>query len=205
MDGVNNNSVRRNLFIGEQYYMSCACWNSQDNIISDNVFTGEYCNRSLTIWYGSERNMIFNNSISHGISIENSHNNTIQHNTYIDDGQTIGISLSLVSSNQNTLFENIFESCQLSSCRKNLIYHNYFIDNYWNQNVDDDGENNTWNGDFLSGGNYWFRFQSDDDFWGPNQDIIGSDGILDTPRIIVGDSKSYDYTLYKKSYNNNSI
>jgi len=103
----------------------------------------------------------------------------------------------------NTLLENIIKNNDMGIVIEggsgNLIYHNYFMDNYMTDAIDYEG-NNIWNGDFLTGGNYYSDFYTNDDFWGPNQDINGSDGIIDTPRYFPGDPGAYDYYPLKYPY-----
>ena len=77
----------------------------------------------------------------------------------------------------------------------NRIYHNTFIDNSMNAY---DAGNNYWNNDYPSGGNYWDDYEGVDFYRGPNQDIIGSDGIGDTPYDISGsDNKDYYPLMYE--------
>ncbi|MFO7618254.1 MAG: NosD domain-containing protein [Thermoplasmata archaeon] len=92
-----------------------------------------------------------------GISLYNSHNNTIVENQ-VTDNENYGI--LLISS----FFNN--------------IYHNSFINNV-NQAFDDGI--NLWDDGYPSGGNYWSDYAGADNFNGPNQDMPGSDGIGDTP------------------------
>jgi len=42
----------------------------------------------------------------------------------------------------------------------------------------------SWDYGYPSGGNYWSLYTGVDNYHGPNQEIIGSDGIGDTPYII---------------------
>lgn len=68
----------------------------------------------------------------------------------------------------------------------NLIYHNDFVDNAGQVQVDPDayGSANIWDDGYPSGGNYWSDYAGADLYKGPYQNITGSDGIGDTPRII---------------------
>jgi parallel beta-helix repeat protein len=69
------------------------------------------------------------------------------------------------------------------------IYHNNFINDYacaWPDWVFDDG--------YPSGGNYWSNFDEPsegayDNYSGPEQNIPGSDGIVDTPYVVYGGSE----------------
>ncbi len=147
-------------------------------------------------------------------------------NTIIDSKNFIGISLAYsgsrivsnrISGNQigvmiygsnHFISENTIKNndvgVEIVSGSNNLIYHNYF-DNFWNDAFNSGGGNNTWSGDFLSGGNYWHDFVGRDEFWGPNQDIYGSDGIFDLPFRIDGDPDSFDYYPLKYPYDSTQL
>ena len=72
----------------------------------------------------------------------------------------------------------------------NRIYHNTFLNN--SKNAYDAG-NNYWNDSYPSGGNYWDDYKWFDKYRGPNQNILGSDGIGDTPYDISGDGNNKDW------------
>jgi fibronectin type 3 domain-containing protein len=64
----------------------------------------------------------------------------------------------------------------------NKIYHNKFISN--SPQAFNGGAGNSWDDGYPSGGNYWSDFDSPgegayDDYHGPNQNISGSDDIVD--------------------------
>jgi len=78
----------------------------------------------------------------------------------------------------------------------NRIIHNNFIDNY-NQAYDDDF--NTYNktypldGEYWDyGGNYWSDYTGSDNFYGPDQNIPGSDTIGDTSYTVDGPGGNID-------------
>jgi hypothetical protein len=75
-----------------------------------------------------------------------------------------------------------------TNCINNLIYHNFFINNA-NQVCDNTNSGNQWDNGYPSGGNFWSDYNGVDDYKGPNQDILGSDEIGDTPYDIDGDSR----------------
>ncbi|MEW5937603.1 MAG: NosD domain-containing protein [Candidatus Thermoplasmatota archaeon] len=79
----------------------------------------------------------------------------------------------------------------------NLIFHNEFINNT-NQAYDDTGTNQ-WDNGYPSGGNYWSDYTGVDDYSGPNQDLLGSDGIGDTPytNILGGTGAQDNYPLMR--------
>ena len=67
----------------------------------------------------------------------------------------------------------------------NEIYYNNFIDNTRQAY---DGGVCIWDQGYPSGGNYWNDHTGPDSFQGPAQATPGSDGIVDTPYILDGDS-----------------
>ncbi len=75
----------------------------------------------------------------------------------------------------------------------NLIYHNTVINN--GNNAIDDGENNSWDNGYPSGGNYWGDYTGDDFYYGPLQDIPGPDGIGDEIYLISGGNNQDNYPL----------
>jgi len=82
----------------------------------------------------------------------------------------------------------------------NLLYHNNLISN--RRNAYDKGTS-IWDNGYPSGGNYWDDYTGEDQYHGPNQDLIGSDGIGDIPYIILGKKpNSKDcYPLMNPIYN----
>ena len=86
------------------------------------------------------------------------------------------------------------------SGNNNSVYHNDFITN--TNNAIDDGESNIWYDCYPDGGNYWddFVVGEYDDYFGLNQNILGSDGILDNGVIGGGSLRPYNqngiYDMY---------
>lgn len=66
----------------------------------------------------------------------------------------------------------------------NVFYSNNMIGKFWTAAMDE-GSGNTWYRDYPQGGNYWsdFRYLSKDYFYGPHQNMSGSDGIVDGPNM----------------------
>ena len=67
------------------------------------------------------------------------------------------------------------------------IISNNFFDNAI-QAVENNGINNSWNGVYPSGGNYWSNEMKTDINHGPGQNILGPDNICDLPLVIDSDS-----------------
>lgn len=64
------------------------------------------------------------------------------------------------------------------SSKNNRIYHNNLINN--TQQTYAERSTSLWNDTYPSGGNYWSDYNGTDSHHGPNQDLLGSDGIGDT-------------------------
>jgi parallel beta-helix repeat protein len=101
-----------------------------------------------------------------------------------------------VSSDSNTISDNSiadnYYGIYVASAESNHIYHNNFINN--TQNAYDEGDN-IWDDGYPSCGNYWDDYSGSDMYYGPNQDIPGSDGVGDTQYLISGGSAQDRYPL----------
>jgi len=157
-----------------------------------------------TFWlHHSCNNLLINNTISanRGLDLYDSNNNTIMHNLF-----TLSIKYSgaeLRQSSYNTFSNNTFSynyfglNCHQSS-NYNQIYSNRFKYNILQ--AFDDGTN-TWNKTYPSGGNIWSDYYGSDIFYGPGQNISGSDSIGDTPYIIQGGTNQDSYPKIEFSSN----
>ena len=196
---------------------------SSNNIISGNNITNSY---SYGIWlrdssnytisgnnitnslmagvlieYSSHSNIVGNsikNNEYYGIQVHGSADNTISGNS-ITANKRDGIWLHYHSSN-NIIFGNSIKNnsngISLSySSNNNSIYHNNFIDNT-KQALVSESYNNLWDDGYPSGGNYWSDYIGVDNFSGPGQDILGSDGIGDIPYVVYGSNRD-NYPLTK--------
>jgi parallel beta-helix repeat protein len=76
----------------------------------------------------------------------------------------------------------------------NTICHNSFIGN--TQQVSSDYSPNIWDNGYPSGGNYWSNYNHIDLYSGPYQNVIGSDGIGDTPYVINANNTDHYPLMY---------
>lgn len=125
----------------------------------------------------------------HGITLtSNSFYNTIEENDLI--GNYHGMWLVDSSNNQvidNNIANNDLLGVELASSSSNTFIRNNFINNPTPIRVDTNTPNESiciWNGDYLSGGNYWSDYTDIDLYRGRNQDQLGSDKIWDNPYVI---------------------
>lgn len=140
--------------------------------IEGNTISGGYI--GINLWFGY-LNVIRRNRITDGwigIHLYGSTENVITENDIV--GNRYGIELG---------FNEYEPEAQNTD---NAIHHNNFIDNgvWWSDQACDSGFGNQWDDGYPSGGNYWSDYTGGDEFSGPNQDIPGSDGIGDTPRVV---------------------
>jgi len=150
------------------FYAGINLWGSKDVIISNNTITS---NVGGGIRARGKDVVISNNTIASngafggGIELCSARFFVITDNNFISNGG--GIVIGWGSS-------------------YNIIYHNNFIDN----GVRDLGSNwnNMWDDGYPSGGNYWSYYTGVDLYNGPGQDILGSDGIGDTPYTISSEN-----------------
>jgi parallel beta-helix repeat protein len=134
-----------------------------DNIIISNSYRG------VDFWDSSDSNQIVNCTISDnemGIRLDYSYRNTIYGN-YISNNTQYGL--------------------WFTSSRENTIFHNTIFNNS-NQAYDNQA-NNIWHKGYPGGGNFWSDYSGSDNYFGPDQDILGSDGIGDTSYLIDSNSK----------------
>ncbi len=151
-------------------YLNNISYNNMSGIYHDNLYD------SLII----DNNISFNED---GINLRESRNNTYSGNVISWNdryGMDFGTNCDNNTINNNIISNNQFGIYIPPTARDNKIYHNSFINNI-NQAVDLTWGNNSWNNGYPSGGNYWSDYNGIDIYNGPNQDILGSDGIGDTP------------------------
>ena len=122
--------------------------------------------------------------------------NTLSGNTASNNSQ-YGI-LLYSSSNNNTLNGNTASNndygIYLDFSSNNTLYHNNLVDNTFDNAYDTSG-NNQWDNAYPSGGNYWSDYSGEDQYSGPNQTLLGSDGIGDVPYEISGGGAQDEYPL----------
>lgn len=111
-------------------------------------------------------------------------------NKYQEEGS---YGICLVSSNYNMFSENIIKNyynfgIELDNSAFNKIYHNNFENNAQQVYIKSTLPGNMWDDGYPSGGNIWSDYSGSDLYSGLSQNILGSDGIGDTPYIIDGNN-----------------
>jgi len=118
-----------------------------------------------------------------GIYLDGSSGSNIYGNTITNNDR--GIYLRQSSSNNiygNTITNND-RGIHFYRSSENIFYHNSFIDNTEQVHLRSTREN-VWDNGYPSGGNYWSDYTGVDQYSGPDQDEVGSDGIGDTEYFI---------------------
>jgi len=160
-----------------------------NSLISQNKI--ENSDLGIKIWRGSNNSIVANYLTGNefGLSIHQSASNNVYWNNISNNNQ--GISLSGPSG--NNIFRNIISNNRnglyLDWSDNNTIYNNNFINNTRHfydttENVFPwlaPSSNHHWNQTYPIGGNYWSNFTGVDLKSGENQNLTGSDGIIDTP------------------------
>ena len=203
--------------ISENNYHGIYLHYSDNNTLINNICSKNY--HGIYLHY-SDNNTLDNNTCENngwaGILLLNSPNNTLDNNTCKNN---FAAGFFLWNSDNNTLHKNICENdyrgiwldnsvhnaltnntCEnndlygiyLQNSDNNCIYHNNFVNN--STHAYDDGSND-WDNGYPSGGNYWSDYTGADNYRGENQDILGSDGIGDTPYNIPGGANQDRYPL----------
>jgi parallel beta-helix repeat protein len=125
------------------------------------------------------------------------YNNTVSENS-ITANYDCGVRLDY-SSYSRISGNNITDSNYgtfLYQSSNNAVYHNNFVNNV--AQVYSETSVNLWDDGYPSGGNYWSNYTGADEKRGPNQDLIGNDGIIDTPYVI--DANDQDRYPLKNPY-----
>ncbi|MBC2696961.1 MAG: hypothetical protein HF975_15200 [ANME-2 cluster archaeon] len=160
----------------------------EDNIITDNTGSG------VLISLAEEKSATLkNNKIDNNVGISSDgiyckiagtggmvtiENNSVTNSA--DDG------IYLIRAKKSILVNNNISTngygIRLDSSLNNLIYHNNFKNNH-KYNAYDNGESNSWDDGYPSGGNYWEDYNGED---------VDNDGIGDTPYNISGTAGAQD-------------
>jgi len=125
------------------------------------------------------------NSFHYGIYLYYSSNNSISGNNIANNGDgIILLNSSHNSISRNNMIANRDDGIALRNSSSNNIFHNNFRDNTKQTYNETPEHTNSWDKGYPSGGNYWSGYIGVDEFSGPNQDQLGSDGIWDHPYVI---------------------
>jgi parallel beta-helix repeat protein len=108
----------------------------------------------------------------------------------------------IVGGASNTIHDNTVENSSIGITMTdqirmyigtgNMIFHNNFVNNTLHQAIETIRGTNYWDSGYPSGGNFWSDYSGADLYRGPNQNLIGSDGIGDTSYSLFSMHNSRD-------------
>jgi parallel beta-helix repeat protein len=205
-----NNNIKNNTILSNGFYGICFYKSLNNNITNNTISLNR--GRGIEVGLSSNNNSITNNDISSnewGIYLFSLNNNLTNNN--VSSNVNGGIFLWSSSNSKitnNNVYSNGNYGIKLGSSSNNKIYHNNIMENT-NQAYDDRNDN-SWDNGYPSGGNYWSDFDESsegafDDYQGPDQNVLGSDDIVDNgsgagggknPYVIDTDSQD-NYPLIK--------
>jgi len=162
-------------------------FNSDNNTMSDNQATE---NLYDGIWLDTcENNILTGNDVSwnggNGIYMLSSLNCQLQYNKAFGNS-VVGVHLTTSDNNTlvgNEVSGNLGYGVRLYRCSNNRVFHNNFFNHTYHAHVYLSSYN-SWDDGYPAGGNFWDDYTGEDVYWGPYQNVTGSDGIGDTPVII---------------------
>jgi parallel beta-helix repeat protein len=146
-------------------------------------------NSMIGMTFSETHNYSVNNSVIQsnqgtGISLYLTSNVTITHSNISTNGLR-GIYLSLSHYNvivKNNISFNDESGVFLSNSHDNLIFSNNLVSNILQ--AFDNSNLSAFDNGYPAGGNFWSNHGGSDSYGGPNQDLPGGDGILDSPYSI---------------------
>lgn len=180
------NVIRENVAERNDYgiYMFTNC---ADNLIQKNRLAQNF-NSGIKMINGCSKNQILENDIVEngvvGIFLQRGSGYNLIRGNEIADNSKFGIQIQEGPSGNNTIVENNISASQRGifvNTDGNHIYKNRIFDCVIP--AEDRGVNQ-WYADYPEGGNFWGDYIGTDEFGGPGQNISGSDGFADLPRII---------------------
>jgi parallel beta-helix repeat protein len=191
LSGADNSTVVNNTAYSNGWRGIYLRDSNQNVIINNTLF--DNTNGGMIVWDSSLFNKVINNNVSsnldYGIWIYSLASKNIISNNNFSNNVNQGILIELSNDNNvtNNSVSNNGYGIYVTASLNNRIYHNSI--NNTNQAYDDSIDGNQWDNGYPSGGNYWSDYSGKDLFSGPDQDIIGNDGIGDTNYTIDSDSK----------------
>ena len=201
---VENNFIEGGLFLRGAHHVPA--WL---NLVRNNTLVNSGISMDIVDGWGCAENTITCNTIVNAstgilelgqpiVTGPICYNNSITKNHIIHCGTGINSSIAFFDRStrilENTL-ENNGYGVFLENVTQMSVYHNNFVNNTIQAHADF-SYNNAWDDGYPSGGNYWSDYADVDLHSGPDQNLLGMDGIWDHPYIV--DSGNRDrYPLVK--------
>lgn len=158
-----------------------------DNLIMKNVLSRNK-NSGIKMIHGCSENQILENEISEngvvGIFLQSGSGYNLIRGNEIADNSDFGIQIQEGADGNNTVLEN-----NISGSEKGIFVNTDGNHVYKNRIFDcvipaEDRGVNQWYAAYPEGGNFWGDYIGSDEFGGPGQNVSGSDGFADLPRVI---------------------
>ena len=190
-DSSNNtiagNDIRNSTVYGIQFYIL-----STNNTVVGNNITDSGQDGINIDWSGL--NLISGNNIA------NSTRDGIHVEGYLDLDPEYTITIG--SMNNSITWNNVTQSGRYGiymEAYNNTIHHNRFT-GYTDPTFSDADHPNIWDDGYPSGGNYWSSYVGVDLYHGPLQNILGGDGIGDTPYAMNENNTDHYPIMYDLPY-----
>jgi len=185
--GVFHSTISGNNIAANNAYSGIWISSGSYDTFSENTITG--AEDFGIIFFHGLYNAVLKNNITNndvGVQIRESDNSRISGNI-ITWNKLIGVNLYIRCHNNtvsgNTI-ENNYINIHFRSSSDNHIYHNDFINIFYQCEFYSPGYANFWDDGYPSGGNYWSNYTGVDLYSGPYQNETGSDEIGDTPYVL---------------------
>ncbi len=164
------------------------------NSVSSNLF-------GIYVWY-SENTLVTGNDISsndNGIYLRASTDTIVKGNRISSNHNGVGLTYATSANVWGNDISANANGIRLNKSNNILVHHNNIVNNKV-QAYDDGGSENSWDGGYPNGGNYWSDYLGYDSCSGPTQDVCPDhDGIGDIPYTI--DANSQDSYPLLEPYN----
>jgi parallel beta-helix repeat protein len=156
-------------------------------------------NKGYGIW-STDSTAIINNVVGHngghgiiGYEDTNIRSNEVFNNSGAGIYMRSGFSAPAASSNNVTKngYGIFILNVQVGSSAVVNVIHNSFVENTIQAYIANSSYPHAWNDSYPSGGNYWSDYLGSDLYSGVGQNVLGSDGIGDTPYVM--DENNTDY------------
>lgn len=188
---ISENNISSNGYYGIFLYASQPCVLESNRILS-NVWDGARIRYSVNntiegnLFSGNVNGLVIYSDADPRRASRLAKYNTIEANTVVNNSCGIKIEHDAGSTEMagNVIERNLIESNEIglniSGSNGNMIFNNDFVNNS-NQSLIYQSLNDSWDGGYYVGGNYWSDYNGTDSYWGPDQDRTGSDGVVDYP------------------------
>jgi parallel beta-helix repeat protein len=177
LEQLNSHTIPDNNIVNDKplyYYKNCSNFNL-NGITAGQLIFANCSNINVS-------NM-FINSTDVAIEVAASTNINLRNNTIVDNYYGIYLCNAFNGNLSDNYINNNRYGIYLTSSMDNHICHNRIINNSFQGY---DNLVNNWNGAYPYGGNYWSDYTGVDQYKGPDQDIVGIDGIGDSPYMAIG-------------------